>query len=88
MLYFGLPVRAVKVQSTLRDKGNIELARQNFSRRELEVAELLVDEKSPVEISEELSIEPRTVYNHIEHLEEKTNSDTIVDLVDWFKGWF
>lgn len=63
------------------------MSRQNFSRRELEVAELIVEERSPKEIAEELHISQSTVYTHIHRLEEKTGTTDQDSLITWFGYW-
>lgn len=52
-----------------------------LTRRELDVLQLICQEKSSNEIAEELLISTRTVEVHRKHLIEKTNSKNVVGLV-------
>ena len=62
--------------------------RQNLSRRELEVAELLTEEKTTSEIAEELKVSEKTVYSHIDSIKGKTGQSSIDDVIEWLSSWF
>lgn len=63
------------------------MRRQNLSRRELEVGELLSKEKTPSEIAEKLHVSKKTVQFHLENIQEKIGCDQ--DSVrGWLFSWF
>jgi DNA-binding CsgD family transcriptional regulator len=58
-----------------------EMKRAEFSDREIEVIQLLCQEKTSVEISEALFISPRTVESHRSKIFEKTKSKNVAGVV-------
>lgn len=62
--------------------------RQNLSRRELEVGELLTADRSASEIADVLNVSKSTVYTHIDRIQEKTGSSTLDEAKDWLSSWF
>lgn len=54
---------------------------QGLTPRELEILQLILQEKSTKEIAEILFISPRTVDTHRKHIMKKTGSQTLVGLI-------
>lgn len=64
------------------------MRRQNPSRRELEVGELFIAQKTTSEIAKELHLSEKTVQTHIAKLSEKTGSSDQEGLIGWLSSWF
>lgn len=64
---------------------NSNLKNQNveFTKRELDVLLLILDEKTSAEIGLELKISPHTVEGHRRNLLQKTNSKNVVGLIKY-----
>ena len=63
-------------------KQNIKrIERNHFTKRELEVLQLICEEKTAGEIGENLSISTRTVEGHKQNLFQKTNTKNLAGLV-------
>ncbi|SEQ18963.1 response regulator transcription factor [Flavobacterium urocaniciphilum] len=54
-----------------------------FTKRELDVLHLILDEKTTNEIAEKLQISPFTVEGHRKNLMQKTNSKNVVGLIKY-----
>ena len=54
-----------------------------FTARELDVLQLILDEKTTAEIADELNISPFTVEGHRKNLMQKTNSKNVVGLIKY-----
>lgn len=54
-----------------------------FTARELDVLQLILEEKTTAEIADELNISPFTVEGHRKNLMQKTNSKNVVGLIKY-----
>lgn len=64
-------------------KENKNTTQIDFTKRELEVLRLILDEKTTAEIAEELEISAFTVEGHRKNLLQKTNSKNVVGLIKY-----
>jgi DNA-binding NarL/FixJ family response regulator len=62
---------------------NSETNSVEFTRRELDVLQLILEEKTTSEIAEKLQISPFTVEGHRKNLMQKTNSKNVVGLIKY-----
>jgi DNA-binding NarL/FixJ family response regulator len=62
---------------------NTETNPVEFTTRELDVLQLILDEKTTSEIAEKLKISPFTVEGHRKNLMQKTNSKNVVGLIKY-----
>lgn len=60
---------------------NSETNSVEFTSRELHVLQLILEEKTTIEIAEKLKISPYTVEGHRKNLMQKTNSKNVVGLI-------
>lgn len=61
--------------------------RKLLSRREAQIADLIVKRQRPSDIAEMLSISTRTVESHIEHLYQKLEVKNRQDFIARIEGW-
>lgn len=64
-------------------KANNKNSQVDFTKRELDVLRLILDEKTTAEIAEELEISAFTVEGHRKNLLQKTNSKNVVGLIKY-----
>ena len=62
---------------------NTETNSVEFTTRELDVLQLILEEKTTSEIAEKLKISPFTVEGHRKNLMQKTNSKNVVGLIKY-----
>jgi DNA-binding CsgD family transcriptional regulator len=62
---------------------NSETNSVEFTTRELDVLQLILEEKTTSEIAEKLQISPFTVEGHRKNLMQKTNSKNVVGLIKY-----
>ncbi len=64
-------------------KANNAISQVDFTKRELDVLQLILEEKTTSEIAEELQISTFTVEGHRKNLLQKTNSKNVVGLIKY-----
>ena len=87
-LTFGLSLLAIGSVSITNVKAattssNTETNSVEFTTRELDVLQLILEEKTTSEIAEKLKISPFTVEGHRKNLMQKTNSKNVVGLIKY-----
>lgn len=82
--YFKKNVSSHVVQSLIENKSLQELiSEKQLTSREIEILQLICNEKQNKEIAQALDISERTVKYHKQSLLEKTNSSSVIGLVKY-----